>query len=52
MARNKIEQIAYLQKRRYSGMSVNEYEKELERLYQLGFDEGRDYYTPTLSIRD
>lgn len=52
MARNKNEQIAFLLKRRNSGMSQIDFKKELERLYQLGFDEGRDYYTPTMSVRE
>lgn len=52
MARNKNEQIAFLLKRRNSGMSQIDFKKELERLYQLGFDERRDYYTPTMSVRE
>lgn len=52
MSRNKNEQIAYLLKRRNSGMSQQDFTKELERLYQLGFDEGRDYYIPTMSVRE
>lgn len=52
MARNKYEQIAYILKRRIGGMSDKDYKKELERLYDLGFEDGRDYYIPTMSIRD
>ena len=52
MARNKNEQIAFLLKRRNSGMNQQDFMKELERLYQLGFDEGRDYDIPTMSVRD
>ena len=52
MARNKDEQIAFLLKRRNSGMSASDYKKELEILHQIGFDEGRDYDIPTMSVRD
>ena len=52
MARNKNEQIAYLLKRRHGGMSENDFKKELETLYQIGFEEGRDYDIPTMSVRD
>lgn len=52
MARNKDEQIQYLTKRRVSGMSDKDFKKELERLYNIGFDDGRNYYIPTMSIRD
>lgn len=47
MARNKSEQIAYLLKRRNSGMSDKDFLKELETLYNIGFDDGRSYYLPT-----
>lgn len=52
MARNVQEQIAYLMKRRKSGMSNADFQKELERLYNLGFEDGRDYDIPTASIRN
>lgn len=52
MARNKQEQIAYLTKRRRGGMSDKDYMSELERLYNLGFEDGRNYDVPTSSIRD
>ena len=42
MARNIEEQITYLLKRRISGMSNEDYEKELRYLYVLGCDYGRD----------
>ena len=52
MARNKQEQIAYILKRRNGGMSARDFERELERLCDLGFEDGRDYDIPTMSIRD
>lgn len=52
MARNKQEQILYLTKRRVSGMSNLDFIKELEYLYEIGFDEGRNYHIPTMDIRD
>lgn len=52
MARNKEEQIAYLIRRRNSGMSASDFKKELEYLYQIGVYDGRDYYIPTMSTRD
>ena len=52
MARNVQEQIDYLMKRRKGGMSNADFQKELERLYNLGFEDGRDYDIPTASIRD
>lgn len=52
MARNKQEQILYLTKRRVSGMSDKDFITELERLYEIGFDDGRNYSIPTMSIRD
>lgn len=52
MARNKHEQIQYLMKRRVSGMSDNDFNKELWRLYYLGFDDGRNYYVPTMDVRE
>lgn len=52
MARNKKEQILYLTKRRVSGMSDKDFQEELERLYYIGFDDGRNYDIPTMSIRN
>jgi hypothetical protein len=52
MARNVHEQIVYLMKRRKGGMSNADFQKELERLYDLGFEDGRGYDIPTASIRD
>lgn len=52
MARNKQEQILYMLKRRRGGMSDADYIKELERLYELGFNDGRNYDIPTMSIRN
>lgn len=52
MARNKQEQILYLTKRRVSGMSDRDFIEELEHLYNIGFDNGRNYYIPTMDIRD
>ena len=49
MARNKVEQIAFLIRRRNSGMSASDFKKELEYLYETGVYEGRDYYIPTMS---
>ena len=51
MSRNKTEQLNYLIKRRNSGMSDDDYEKELNYLYELGYNNGRNYYIPTMSIR-
>ena len=52
MARHKQEQISYLTKRRRSGMSDADFTKELERLYDIGIEDGRGYDIPTMSIRD
>lgn len=52
MARNKYKQIEYLMKRRVSGMSNKDFMEELERLYNIGFDDGRNYDIPTMSVRD
>lgn len=52
MARNKYEQIDYLMKRRVSGMSSRDFNKELIRLYNIGFNDGRSYYVPTMDVRN
>ena len=53
--RNKNEQVAYLLKQRNGGMSNADFKAELEKLYQLGYWDGRDEadgYCLTHSIRD
>lgn len=45
--RNQSEQIAYLIKHRRDGMSNADFEKELETLFELGYNEGYNegYYS-------
>ena len=50
MARNKTEQINYLMKRRNSGMSDSDYEKELRKLYELGIYDAQHSYWPTMVL--
>ena len=54
MARNRYEQINYLIKVRrgkHGGMSDRDFRDQLEKLYSLGVEEGRNSDLPTDSIR-
>jgi len=54
MARNHVEQINYLlkvRKGKHGGMSDRDYREQLEKLFSLGFEEGRNHNLPTDSIR-
>lgn len=54
MARNHFEQINYLMKVRrgkHGGMSDRDFRDQLEKLYSLGYEEGKTDCLPTDSIR-